>query len=224
MDPNTSLTSQMWSDIDGIYREILAHPFLAGLTDGSLPRDVFQHYVAQDFHYISGFSKALGVLAGRAGDPDTTLLLARHAAGTLEAEHALHAELLGKVGMDLDDLHAIAPSPTTTAYTSYVLATCHGGSFAEGVAAVLPCYWIYREVGRTLVERGSADALYQRWIDTYADEEYAVLVREVIDLTDELGAATGAAERARMRGHVVTTSRYEWMFWDAAWRQESWPV
>ncbi len=185
---------------------------------------MFRHYVVQDYHYVSAFSRALSVLAGRAPDTDGTLLFARHAAGVLEVEHALHTELLGDLGMGTDDLYATPPSPTTTAYTSYVQATCLGGSFAEGLSAVLPCYWIYREVGRTLVARGSADPLYQRWIDTYADEEYAVLVRQVADTTDRAGAATGAAERARMRGHFVTTSRYEWMFWDAAWREEGWPV
>ena len=31
-------------------------------------------------------------------------------------------------------------------------------------------------------------------------------------------------EFARMREHFTTTSRYEWMFWDGAYRRETWPV
>jgi thiaminase (transcriptional activator TenA) len=31
-------------------------------------------------------------------------------------------------------------------------------------------------------------------------------------------------DRVAMRRHFVTTSRYEWMFWDMGHRLESWPV
>jgi len=27
-----------------------------------------------------------------------------------------------------------------------------------------------------------------------------------------------------MRRHFVTTSRYEWMFWEMGYRSEAWPV
>ena len=63
----------------------------------------------------------------------------------------------------------------------------HDGSFAEALGAVLPCYWIYWEVGKALLERGSPDPLYRRWIDTYGGEEFAAVVRAVLELTDRLG-------------------------------------
>jgi thiaminase/transcriptional activator TenA len=114
--------------------------------------------------------------------------------------------------------------PTTLAYTSYLLRSCHQGSFAEGLAAVLPCYWIYAEVGARLLVRSSPDPAYARWIATYGGEEFGKIVADVLALVDRVGADAGAVEQAAMREHVVTTSRYEWMFWDAAWRRESWPV
>ena len=33
-----------------------------------------------------------------------------------------------------------------------------------------------------------------------------------------------AGQEARARDHFETGARYEWMFWDAAWRRESWPL
>jgi thiaminase len=44
------------------------------------------------------------------------------------------------------------------------------------------------------------------------------------DLVDAEAAAAGAAQRASMRAHFLRSCRYEWMFWDAAWRLERWPV
>ena len=43
-------------------------------------------------------------------------------------------------------------------------------------------------------------------------------------LADRIGPELAAADESAARAHFVTTSRYEWMFFDAAYRQESWPV
>ena len=71
---------------------------------------------------------------------------------------------------------------------------------------------------------GSRDPLYARWIGTYASEEFGAVVRAVLACTDTLAAGLGEEERGAMRRHFVTTSRYEWMFWDMGWRRETWPV
>jgi thiaminase/transcriptional activator TenA len=117
-----------------------------------------------------------------------------------------------------------SPAPTTLAYTSYLLATVLGGSYAEGIGAVLPCYWIYWEVGKELLRRGSPNPRYQQWIDTYSGEEFGEVVRSVLAVTDELGPGLAAGERALVHRHFRTTSRYEWMFWDMGYRQQTWPV
>jgi thiaminase (transcriptional activator TenA) len=89
---------------------------------------------------------------------------------------------------------------------------------------VLPCYWIYWEVGKELLRRGSPNRRYQQWIDTYGAEEYGDVVRDVIAVADGLGPGLGPAERALVHRHFRTTSRYEWMFWDMGYRKEGWPV
>lgn len=219
-----ALTDDLWSSITGIYDAILDHPFLSGLADGSLELDAFRFYVVQDAHYLRDYARALALCAARAPDEPAVLMFAKHAAGAIEVERELHESFFADFGITDDDVAKTPVAPTCRAYTSYLLATCHGGSFNEALAAVLPCYWIYAEVGKALAERGSSDARYQRWIDTYGGQEFAGIVREVLELTDRVGAEVSSAERERMREHFVTTSRYEWMFWDAGWRQETWPV
>jgi thiaminase len=41
-------TSELWRSITSIYDGILAHPFLRGLTDGTLTEERFRFYVLQD--------------------------------------------------------------------------------------------------------------------------------------------------------------------------------
>ena len=215
-------TAELWDDeISGSYRAVLAHPFITGLTDGSLPEPAFSYYVVQDVLFLHRYAQALAILAGRAPDPASAAMFTRHAAGVAD-ELDLHDGLLRDLGIDPAAASA-EPAPVTLAYTSYLLATVHGGSYAEGVGAVLPCYWIYQQVGTHLTGRGSPSPRYQRWIEAYAGDDYGADVRAVLAEADRLGADLPAAERALVRRHVRVTSRYEWMFWDAAYHQQGWP-
>jgi thiaminase/transcriptional activator TenA len=100
----------------------------------------------------------------------------------------------------------------------------YGGSFPEALGAVLPCYWIYWEVGKSPLARGSSDPLYQRWIDTYGGEEFGDIVKAVLVLADEIGAGLSVSEESKVAKHFRNTARFEWMFWDMGYRKEGWPV
>ncbi len=221
---NDRFTDELWRGVADIYGAILAHPFLAGLTDGSLPQDAFAFYVVQDALYLRAYAQALAAVASRAPDAAGIEMFARHAADIIAVERALHDTLLADLGIDPASVDAAEAAPTTLAYTSYLLATVRGGSYAEGTGAVLPCYWIYWEVGKELLRRGSPDPRYQKWIDTYGSDEYGDVVRDVLAVTERLAPGLVPAERALVHQHFRTTSRYEWMFWDMGYRKESWPV
>lgn len=219
-----SFSAELWTGIEDVYARILDHPFVAGLTDGSLDRAAFRFYVVQDAHYLREYARALSVCAARAPREDDIAMFAQHAAGAIDVERELHESFFRDLDVSADELAATPPAPTNLAYTSYLLATAYGGSFPEALGAVLPCYWIYWEVGKALLERGSPDPLYQRWIDTYGGEEFADVVRAVLAVTDRLGPALSDADRERMARHFRRTTVYEWMFWEAGYVRESWPI
>jgi thiaminase (transcriptional activator TenA) len=219
-----SWSMTLWSSIAPTFDAIIAHPFVTGLSDGSLDPNAFAGYVAQDVHYLRTYARALALVAAKAPVLADTAMFARHAAEVFDVELALHGELLPALGLSVDAVDAAPVAPTTLAYNSYLLATTYGGSFADGLAAVLPCYWIYAEVGAELLARGSTDPRYQRWIDSYGGEEFTATVTEVLALADRIGPTLTPDDEAAARAHFVTTSRYEWMFFDAAYRREQWPV
>ncbi len=219
-----TFTAGLWGSITDIYDAILAHPFITGLADGTLPAESFAFFVVQDALYLKQYARALAAVASRAPEPGAMRMFARHAADAVTVEQELHSTLLPALGIRAADAAAAQAAPTNLAYTSYLLATIRGGTYAEGIGAVLPCYWIYREVGAELLRAGSPDPRYQRWIDTYGGDEFGEVVREVIAEADRVGASLSEAERALAGRHFRTTSRYEWMFWDMGYRKESWPV
>ena len=220
----TQFTDELWLGIGHIYQAILRHPFLEGLRDGSLPEDRFRFYAIQDAHYLRDFAKSLAAAAARSPSDEWAEFLCEHARDALGVERALHDSFFRDWSLAPADVYGTPVAPTNLAYTSYLLRVTQGASFGEAVAALLPCDWIYIEVGRELVQKGSPNPLYQRWIDTYASEEFRVVVQKLIDIVDSTAEGLSLPHRGALQHHFAVASRYEWMFWDMAWRMESWPV
>ncbi|GAB3929649.1 aminopyrimidine aminohydrolase [Microlunatus endophyticus] len=221
----TGFCEQAWRGVGDWFAAITGHPFLTGLADGSLPEPVFDRYLLDDAHYLTGYSAALAALSSRAIDPDGRLLLARSAAGAVEGERQLHRGHLVPRGIDPDAPGAAEPSPTCVGYVESLRAAAALGPFAVGMAAVLPCFRVYAEVGAWIVaqRKPTAGHPYRDWIDTYADPAFAEIVRSAEDYTDRLAEAAGRLEQAAMLAAYTRSTRFEWMFWDAAWRGERWP-
>ncbi|MCZ6632436.1 MAG: thiaminase II [bacterium] len=224
MPRSGGFTGELWSHITEIYAEILAHPFIRGLTDGSLDRGAFKFYIVQDALYLREYARALSICAAKAPEEQDIAMFNEHASGAIEVERELHRTFLKSFRMSQKAVNTTPMAPTNRAYTSYLLSVVYGRPFYEGLAAVLPCYWIYWEVGKALIRKGTPDTLYQRWIDTYGGEAFGQIVRAVLNLTDRVVADLNPGAREAMVEHFVTTSRYEWMFWDMGYRQEQWPV
>ena len=220
----TGFTNELWRSITSIYNEILAHPFLRGLTDGTLTEERFRFYVLQDAFYLREYARALSLAGVRSRDESALVMFNEHSAGAITVERSLHEGFLKDLGVTQEETDRTAPTPTTLAYTSYLLNTASLSDYPEVLGAVLPCYWIYWEVGKALLEHGSPDPMYQKWIDTYGGEEFGTLVEAILDLTDSVCTDLNPSQRARVKEAFVTTSRYEWMFWEAAWKLEGWPV
>lgn len=222
--PAAGFTAELWSAAAPIFAAILDHPFLRGLTDGSLPEERFRFYVKQDALYLREYARCLALASVKAPTSGWCEMFAAHAQSALNVERSLHEAYFTAWGLDPGEVEATQPTPTTLAYTSYLLRVAGTGTFEELIGAILPCYWIYWEVGKTLVAKGSPNEVYQRWIDAYASEQFANAVERVLDAANRSTADLPPGRLALIQRHYQTASRYEWMFWDAAYRMESWPV
>lgn len=210
-----------WQSVQPTYAQIIGHPFVQQLKDGTLPQDVFLRYLLDDARYLSGYARALAMIAPRLPDTADVAVLARSAAGAVEAERALHASLLGEHGIDIDAPGD--PSPTCLLYTSSLIAAAATEPVEVALAAVLPCFRVYAEVGAAIAAGTTAEHPYAAWIATYSDPEFATVTAEVEALADRLVKRAGAGVPERMDGAYATSTTLEWMFWDAAWRGERWP-
>jgi len=207
-----------------VWEAILAHPFLEELGTGTLPHERFLYFIRQDYLYLFEFARVLCIGGSRAEDLDTLEMFAKHAANTVAVERAMHTGFIQRLGVETSALLDSERTPTTQAYTRHLLTVAREGTLGEVVAAVLPCYWIYREVGSHLASYQPADAVYQDWIKAYGSDTFAALVEQQLSLVDRLGASAPSHERRRMTAHFLQSSRYEYLFWDDAYKLTTWPV
>jgi thiaminase (transcriptional activator TenA) len=212
-----SFCEEAWECIAPIRAAIYAHPFLHGLADGSLPRPLFQHYIVQDSHYLADYARVLALVSARAPDAAARLEFSDGAKVAVQVEAALHQNFFAQYGVS----QSTPPSPTCIGYSSYLIKLASTRSYEEAIAALLPCFWIYWDVGQTMFAQSPDDNPYADWVSTYADPAFGAATARVKVIVD--AAATPAA-RPAMLNAFETSARYEWMFWNAAWLNEGWPI
>lgn len=214
-----SFTDELWADTTAIRTAIDELPFLTELAEGTLDREVFRHYLAQDWLYLRDYATALAHLAVQAPDEPATSFFALAAHGANEEAQRLHAT-------HVTNPDAVVKSPVCQGYTDFLLTTGLRSGYAVQAAAVLPCFWIYSDVGQRLWEQAGQqpDHPYADWLAAYGDPIFAEQTDRVRALVDQAAETANPAQREQMARAHRTASRYEWMFWDAPMRRESWPI
>jgi thiaminase/transcriptional activator TenA len=219
-----SFCNDVWQRSRTLRAAIMDMPFNRELAAGTLPRETFQFYMLQDSLYLEGYSRTLSILSAKAPDVDMMLEFAEAAQEALVVERALHESVFRSFGLDQATVDAAEESPTCLNYVNFLLATAHQNSFEEAVAAVLPCFWVYEEVGLAVHETAAADNPYRAWIDTYSSEEFSAAVKRVVAATDRLADRASPYRVERMAQAFIRSVQFEWMFWDSAYRREPWPI
>jgi thiaminase/transcriptional activator TenA len=220
-----AFTDGIRGEADRVWTAIVEHPMVRELGAGTLEEAPFRYWVRQDYLYLIEYSRVFALGAAKAPTLERMSTFADLLDSTVNVEMDLHRSYAAGFGIDEAELEATEPSPTTRAYTDFLVRTAALGGFGDVVAALLPCMWGFNETGKRLEAEGMPDdERYAEWIDTYAGEEFTELTGWCLDLMDEVAADATPGERDRYRELFLTSARYEYRFWDAAWRQEEWDV
>jgi thiaminase/transcriptional activator TenA len=219
-----SFCDDIWDRAASLRAAVHAHPFNRELAAGTLPRAAFARYMVQDGLYLQGYGRVLALCAARAPGADEILEFSKAAETAIVVERALHAGYLTQFGIDPRAMETAEASPACAAYVNFMLATAATDSFAVTAAAILPCFWLYQDVGTAISGTAAPANFYQAWIDTYADEGFAAATQRMKAIVDRAADAAGAAERERMGRAFLRCAQHEWLFWDAAYTGADWPI
>ncbi|EFN58588.1 hypothetical protein CHLNCDRAFT_12664, partial [Chlorella variabilis] len=170
---------------------IMQHPLLTQLADGSLDEQTFKFYIVQGALYLREYARALALVASKAPRPEWVAFFGRCANEAYQEESSFH-KASSPAGWERSCPAAATTccvasavlAPYSLLYTSFVLSTVHEKAFYEALAAVLPCFVVYLEVGKALLRQGSPHPLVQRFIDRFGGPEYEELTLEVVRMAN----------------------------------------
>jgi thiaminase/transcriptional activator TenA len=201
------------------------HPFVRGIGDGTLSLERFKFWVRQDYVFLIEYARLLALAAARSPDLEMMIRFATLLKETVGTEMDLHRPYAAEFGIRCEELERELPGPATRGYTDFLLRVGALGGFAELAAALLPCMWAFSEIGQRLAAQPStSDQRYAKWIAMYSSKEFADLAQWCRDLLDNLAAGLPERELQKLEAAFLTSSRYEWQFWEMAWKLERWPI
>jgi thiaminase/transcriptional activator TenA len=201
-----SLSAALWAAQADLADAALAHPFVRGLADGSLPEAAFAGYVAQDAFFLGAFARGYAMGVVRSPDGDALDAFAGLLQGVRE-ELRLHAGYAARWGVDLD---TVTPGAATLHYTDFLLATAATADLGCLCAAMTPCMRLYAHLGTALAE--GEPTRYGEWVEAYSAPEFQELAGTLEGLLDRHAADTPAVRTAYRRAMEL-----ELGFFDAAW-------
>ncbi len=217
----TGFCDRVWQRTTDLRTAIHALPFNRELAAGTLGEDRFRFYITQDALYLEQYARILALAGARGPDGATLRLFAQSALEAVAVEQALHGAYFIRFGIDPA---CAEPSPDCLGYTSFLLAAAYHEPWEVLLAALLPCFWIYWDVGNVIARDAAVDNPYRAWIDTYADAAFGAAVRAVIEATDAAAEAASTAVRDRMTTAFLRSTQFELLFWDGAYQMRGWSV
>ncbi len=215
-----SFSQMLRAETDNLWEKVFDNPFLRELQQGTLPLEKFRYYLAQDYLYLEGFGRAVALALAKAPDSRNMDLLSRRV--FTPVERPLHQKLMSLVGLTVEDVERIGHSPTNLAYVNHMIKTSALGGLGQTAAALLPCPWSYHEIGSRL--KPVEHPIYGQWATPYLEGMLEQSTSAWRGFLDQEASEAGPRERAAMRNAFITSSRYEYLFWDMAYKQEAWPV
>ncbi|CAJ1949111.1 unnamed protein product [Cylindrotheca closterium] len=218
---------QFWDNAASMLAVTEKHPFLVGMVDGTLSNDSFKYYVVQDALYLGDFADCLRRLAESACSEEDSKQLQASAIGAGEAELMLHGSFFKEWDISAEGAKQM---PHTLLYTSYLKRVVATRPHKQGLAALLPCHWVYMHVGQCMLklreglgECTNRPPQFDAWIDMYGGDEFEGKVKAYIKLVDAECKVATEEELKEMQEHFNMCCKLEHMFWDQASNQMEWP-
>ena len=205
------LSEMAWRRAEPIYRNILGHPFIQGLMDGTLEQEIFNFYIIQDMYYLEQYAKCMTLIAQRIY-PEYQEIFINYAKDTEQEYINVRSYYVGNSDVQ-PEIGDVAIN-----YSNFILSACESSDIAVSVAAILPCFWVYNEVGNYLNENALiVDNKYSPWISAYSSQEFDASLAQVIDIFNNLGSYANISIIDQMLDTYYNGTLYEYGFWNEAY-------
>ena len=218
-----ALSDDLQAGVGPVWERVVTHPFVIELGDNTLPQETFDRYFDQDYLFLRDWAIMLSLATAKAPDFDAARQLVGFLHLGLGGEEGLFQQAFRERGLSREDVANLEYRPTTFHYSGYIRKIAYEGSFLDVIALLLAVEWPYIDWAQRLDTAGKrpANHFYQTWINLHTGQEmtgFVAWLRQTVD-----AAAVSEPHRARLQGIFKDVLRYEYMFWEMAYRAEEWP-
>jgi len=220
------LSERLRVGVFSLWERQLHQPFVVALGDGSLAHDKFEFYIRQDALFLDVLTKTFGYAVTKTNDHEEMEQFGKLLLNTLLVEEELHRRYGERFGLTASEMLHTPMAPTNYAYTRHLLFIAATGTLPELLTAILPCAWIYADIGHHLIGNTSSapEHPYADWLATYSSQDYDAVGLWIREHLDRHTNSITPQQEARLHEIFLISTRYEWLFWDMAWRLEEWPI
>ncbi|KAI6184690.1 Aminopyrimidine aminohydrolase [Aphelenchoides bicaudatus] len=211
-----------WKRNLSLYERTPKMPFNEELCLGTLSKQKFRYYIIQDTKYLEKYARVFALAAAKSKSPNEMAYLIKNVQGILDHEQSIHGCYLKEYGVSKEEFDETEASPSCHHYTSFLLSVGYNDSLPVIFAALLPCFWIYNEVGKSIKSNSAPNNPFHRWIEQYGSEEFDKSTKTFIDLIDNMAKDESEETINRMLEVYTYSARLEFMFWESAYRLEKW--
>ncbi|MEG0261153.1 MAG: thiaminase II [Lysinibacillus sp.] len=214
--------NELRKETDIYWEASFKHPFVQGIADGTLALEKFKYYMIQDAYYLKHYAKVLAFAAAKCDTPEEFSYYTDMAKFITEAELELHRSVFLELNVTEDDLAQAEPAPNALNYINHMYSAVHNGDVAEAFAAMMPCPWLYLEIGQYYKDAKPGVKLYQDWIDMYSNDAFQETIQKQIQMMNSYAEKVSPAKLALLKTHFKNSCYYELLFWDMAWTKQNW--
>ncbi len=203
-------STKAWDMAAPIYGAINQHPFNQELMAGTLSRQKFHYYIHQDSLFLKDLSSCFALIASKI-QPEFATTFLNEAQVAAEYSRSMVKTFCGQDEEALGDLKL---SRATQSFSSYLLSVSAVEPVEVAVAAILPCFWVYRESGLLIAKGSVANNPYAGWIALISAKEFGEKVNNMIAIFDALAEKTTDEIRQKMLEAFSKCTMLEWHFWN----------
>lgn len=219
MNSERSFSARLVREAGPIWSAMVQHPFVQQVARDTIDPAAFDFWVQQDHYFVEQTQRLWAYAASRAPDEEI-------ARGLINAANSLDAELelfRGHARERAIDLQA-PPAPVCQGYASFMLHTAAFADFLDLLASVYGAEKAYYDTWSAVKGQAPQGGTYTAWIANWTSPAFAQFVEWLGRSLDRVADGQPPEALARAQAIFLTTTRFEYLFWDMAYRREGWPL
>ncbi|MDO5746539.1 MAG: hypothetical protein Q4P66_02605 [Actinomycetaceae bacterium] len=205
-------THMLWNLSGAVVKEMLNLEFIKQLQQGTLSQQYYWAFQRQDVLYLRSFAQVLRTLSIQATSREDNLYWRKSSVEVEQSYRQLHIDVTNNCASPaLRGIATMPMSSVTKGYTDYLLEQAPKG-YLMGVAAALPCGWLYCELGWAMASYVHTHHPYHNWLTMYTGDEWDSSTKQFICIVEQQFAMADPLKRAQAARVYLESALWEKRF------------